>query len=89
MTAGELNKCRQIEMDSAMMKKMGVGHVYRYTSVDEKTAGQTRYMLKLWWAPKVGWHTKNPPRKGIRTSAVFDVPENVFLKWIQPDLTEA
>ena len=85
MSAGELNKCRQVDMDPAMMKKMGVGHVYRSTSVDDKKGTTARYMMKLWWSPRLGWHASRTDHKQPRVSAVFDVPEDTFLKWIMPE----
>jgi len=82
LTAGDLNKCRQLEVDDSMMRRMGAGHVMRYTSVDEKTLGKTRYMLKLWWHPKHGWHTRSIKHIAGRSSYVFDIPEDKFLKWL-------
>ncbi len=89
MTAGELNKCRKVDMDPAMMKKMGVGHVYRYSSKDDKTGTNTRYMFKLWYQPTRGFIAENPIKGAPKTSHVFDVPEDMFVKWIQPDPEEA
>jgi len=82
LTAGDLNKCRRLKVDEAMQRHMGAGHVFRYTSVDDKTFGKTRYMMKLWWHPKHGWHTRSIKNAPGRTYTVFDIPEEKLRKWV-------
>lgn len=88
LTAGELNKCRKLDVDDSMMRRMGAGHLFRYTSVDEKTYGKTRYMMKLWYHPTTGYHTKSQKNTEGRTSTVFDIPEAMLEKWLVPDEKE-
>jgi len=82
LTAGDLNKCRHLDVNESMMRRMGAGHLLRYTSVDADTFGKTRYMMKLWWHPKYGWHTRSIKNAEGRSSVVFDIPEDKLLKWL-------
>jgi len=85
LSAGELNKCRRVDMDPALMKKMGVGHIYRIAPSDSDGFSPARILMKLWWQPNRGYFTENPKRNSPRFEYVFDVPESVFLRWIVDD----
>ena len=82
LTAGDLNKCRQLKVDATTQRRMGAGHLLRYTSIDSDTFGKTRYMMKLWWHPKYGWHTRSIKKAVGRTYIVFDIPEEKLSKWV-------
>ena len=78
LTHGELNKCRKLDLDPALARRIGVGKVFRMP--DGKN---TRYIFKLWYTPKRGyfadWHAH---ADAARTEHVFAVDESQFLRWI-------
>ena len=84
LSAGELNKCRKLDVDPALTKKMGVGKIYRMAPT--YNSKNSRIMFKLWWQPNTGYFTGNHGKKEhFRTEHVFDVPEDIFLRWIVED----
>lgn len=85
LSAGDLNKCRKVDMDPALTRKMGVGKIYRMSSTNDVRGEKARIIFKLWWQPNSGYVTTRHDRNEFRTEHVFDVPEDLFLRWIVDD----
>ncbi len=82
LSYGELNRCRKTDMDPALAKRIGVGKVFRMTT----GKNDTRYIFKLWYTNKKGYYADPHSHKEEgRVERIFDVPEDLFLRWIVED----
>ena len=76
LTAGDLVKCRKLDVDPALAKRIGAGKIFRMSYGKD-----TRILFKLWWDPKKGYITRDGDRSQ-RIEHVFDVSEDRFLYWM-------
>lgn len=82
LSAGELNKCRKLDMDPALTKRIGVGKVFRMPDKN----GSSRYIFKLWRSNKRGYYADSHAHyEPGRTEHVFAVNEDNFIRWIVDD----
>lgn len=78
LTHGELNRCRKLDIDPALARRIGVGKIFRMPE-----GGNTRYLFKLWYTPKRGYFADpHAHADAERTAHVFAVDESQFLRWI-------
>lgn len=90
VSAGDLNKCKKIDLDPALVKRMGVGHIFRIEDIGNSNPLADRILLKLWYQPNYGYTTKMRTRAQRRmadegrSTVVLSVPQDTFLGWVVP-----